>query len=105
VKFVPNQWIIHNGWNCFRWNLLRNPQILRRALNFVYADRSVVNDKLVRNMVEATEHPAAFAAFASIVFAPRAHSDFGENLIRFLLNLIMWFSLAKLVKMLFVSPL
>lgn len=71
----------------------------------MYADRSVISDKLVRNMLEATEHPAAFAAFASIVFAPKAHTDFGENLTRFFLNnLIIWFSLAKLVKMLFDSP-
>jgi hypothetical protein len=48
----------------------------------VYADQAAVNDKLVRQMLEATDHPAAFAAFASILFAPRAHTDFGENLIR-----------------------
>lgn len=52
----------------------------------VYADRSVVDEKLVQNMKAATDHPAAFAAFASIMFAPQAHTNFRENLIRLLLN-------------------
>lgn len=52
-------------------------------LGAVYANRSAINKKLITQIIEATDHPAAFAAFASIVFAPRAHTDFGENLIRF----------------------
>jgi pimeloyl-ACP methyl ester carboxylesterase len=63
------------------WNILRNPQLLRRAVTMVYADRSVVDEKLVQNMKAATDHPAAFAAFASIMFAPQAHTNFKENLI------------------------
>jgi hypothetical protein len=52
-------------------------------IEIVYAGCSVVNEKLIRQMLGATDHPAAFAAFASIVFAPRAHTDFGQNLIRY----------------------
>lgn len=65
------------------WDFLRNPGTVQKMIELVYADRSVINDKLIRQMLEATDHPASFAAFASIVFAPRAHSDFGQNLIRF----------------------
>ncbi|KAG0616962.1 hypothetical protein M758_5G155500 [Ceratodon purpureus] len=63
------------------WDLLRNPTTVQKMIKLVYADCSVVNDKLVGQMLEATDHPAAFAAFTSIVFAPRAHTDFGQNLI------------------------
>lgn len=49
----------------------------------MYADRTAIDDKLVMQIIKATDHPAAAAAFASILFAPRAHTDFGENLIRY----------------------
>uniref|UniRef100_A0A7I4D1T7 AB hydrolase-1 domain-containing protein n=1 Tax=Physcomitrium patens TaxID=3218 RepID=A0A7I4D1T7_PHYPA len=65
----------------FWWDLLRNPSTIRNMLGAVYANRSAINKKLITQIIEATDHPAAFAAFASIVFAPRAHTDFGENLI------------------------
>lgn len=85
------------SWDCYRWNILRNPQLLRRAVTMVYADRSAVDEKLVQNMKAATDHPAAFAAFASIMFAPQAHTNFKENLIRLLLYNLSIRSLVKLL--------
>ncbi|CAK9201361.1 unnamed protein product [Sphagnum troendelagicum] len=64
------------------WNLLRKPQTIRSLLELVYKDHSALSDNLVDKIVEATDHPAAGAAFASILFAPKAYSNFTENLIR-----------------------
>ncbi|KAH9543187.1 hypothetical protein CY35_13G050300 [Sphagnum magellanicum] len=64
------------------WNLLRKPQTIQSLLELVYKDHSALSDNLVDKIVEATDHPAAGAAFASILFAPKAYSNFTENLIR-----------------------
>eukprot|EP00850_Spirogloea_muscicola_P010654 SM000063S20044 [mRNA] locus=s63:494967:497651:+ [translate_table: standard] len=67
---------------CHRWDTLRNPGALRALLRLVYADDSAVSDALLADMLAPTAHPAAAAAFASILFAPRGLSTFGRNLQR-----------------------
>ncbi|GMH35967.1 hypothetical protein BSKO_03835 [Bryopsis sp. KO-2023] len=61
------------------WRRLRNPGNIRALLNLVYS--SPVKDQvLIDQIVEATLHPTALDAFASIVFAPRAEFGFNEML-------------------------
>jgi len=52
------------------------------VLKQVYVDHSVVTAELLSRILEATEHPAAAAAFSSIIFAPQGELSFNETLLR-----------------------
>jgi hypothetical protein len=55
-------------------------QTIRALLAQVYSDPSRLSDELVAQIVEPTSHPAAAAAFASIIFAPKPENSFNESL-------------------------
>ena len=65
-----------------RWDVLRDPGNIRRLLQLVYADKGALEDGLVADIKAPTDHPGAAAAFASIIFAPKAESSFDQNLAR-----------------------
>eukprot|EP00897_Mesotaenium_endlicherianum_P004878 jgi/Mesen1/4418/ME000225S03401 len=62
------------------WDDLRNPATLRGLLRLVYASQDAIDDEMLSHIVRPTEHPAAAAAFASILFAPKAQFSFDRNL-------------------------
>lgn len=75
-------------YNChsflaFRWQKISDPRSIRDVLKQVYADHSTNIDKVFSTIVEVTQHPAAPASFASIMFAPRAQLSFHEALSRY----------------------
>lgn len=66
----------------FGWKQLQDPNNILRLLQLVYVDHSALSDDLITHIVEATEHPAAAAAFCSIIFAPQGEISFNEGLKR-----------------------
>ncbi|KAL6900634.1 hypothetical protein ACP4OV_005310 [Aristida adscensionis] len=64
------------------WQKISDPRSIRDILKQVYADHSTNVDKVFSRIVEITQHPAAAASFASIMFAPRGQISFGEALAR-----------------------
>lgn len=66
----------------FAWRKISDPKSIENVLKQVYVDHSVVTSELLSRIVEATEHPAAAAAFSSIIFAPQGELSFNETLIR-----------------------
>lgn len=64
------------------WQKIRDPRSIREILKQVYADHSTDVDKVFSRILEATEHPAAAASFASIMFAPQGELSFWEALSR-----------------------
>lgn len=64
------------------WQKISDPKSIRDILKQVYTDHSVKIDKVFSQIMEVTEHPAAAAAFASIMFAPRGQLSFQESLTR-----------------------
>ncbi|XP_078436256.1 pheophytinase [Wolffia australiana] len=64
------------------WQKISDPRTIRDVLKQVYVDHSINVDKVFSTIVEVTQHPAAPASFASIMFSPRAELSFQEALIR-----------------------
>lgn len=64
------------------WQKIRDPGSIREILKQVYADHSTNVDKVFSRILETTEHPAAAASFASIMFAPQGELSFWEALSR-----------------------
>lgn len=53
-----------------------------QILNQVYADCSTEVDEIVSHIIKTTQHPAAAASFASIIFTPQGELSFKECLTR-----------------------
>nr|UZQ20143.1 pheophytinase [Poa pratensis] len=64
------------------WQKIRDPRSIQKILRQVYADHSTNVDKVFSRIIETTEHPAAAASFASIMFAPMGQISFQEALSR-----------------------
>ena len=70
----------------FRWQKVSDPGSILELIKQVYADPSTKVDKVFSRIVETTQHPAAAASLASIMFAPRAQLSFQEALSRYWRN-------------------
>lgn len=78
----------------------------------VYADHTTKVDKVFSRIIETTQHPAAAASFASIMFAPQAKLSFSEALSKYvpipehLLNSIhrVFSKISFLVDTIYISP-
>lgn len=66
-----------------RWEKISDPSSIQEVLKQVYADHSINVDKVFSHIIEITQHPAAAASFASIMFAPRGQLSFQEALSRY----------------------
>lgn len=66
----------------FSWQKISDPRSIAQILEQVYADHSTDVDKVFSRIVETSEHPAAAASFASIMFAPQGELSFKEALSR-----------------------
>eukprot|EP00262_Sarcandra_glabra_P000435 TRINITY_DN10517_c0_g1_i1.p1 TRINITY_DN10517_c0_g1~~TRINITY_DN10517_c0_g1_i1.p1 ORF type:complete len:531 (+),score=88.62 TRINITY_DN10517_c0_g1_i1:251-1843(+) len=64
------------------WQKIIDPRSIREVLKQVYADHSTKVDKVFSRILETTQHPAAAASFASIMFAPKGQLSFREALSR-----------------------
>ncbi|MQL85651.1 hypothetical protein Taro_018188 [Colocasia esculenta] len=64
------------------WQKISDPISIRDVLKQVYADHSTNVDKVFSSIVEVTQHPAAAASFASIMFAPQGQLSFDEAVSR-----------------------
>ncbi|CAN4076835.1 unnamed protein product [Withania somnifera] len=62
------------------WQKISDPESIAKVLKQVYADHTIKVDKVFARILETTKHPAAAAAFASIMFAPRGQLSFEEAL-------------------------
>ncbi|KAJ4978077.1 hypothetical protein NE237_008857 [Protea cynaroides] len=70
------------------WKRISDPTSIAGILGQVYADHSTKVDKVFSRILETTQHPAAAASFASIMFAPRGQLSFEEALSRCRMNTI-----------------
>lgn len=68
------------------WQKISDPKSIEVVLSQVYADHSTNVDKVFSRILETTEHPAAAASFASIMFAPKGQLSFWESLSRCQMN-------------------
>ncbi|KAL5543639.1 hypothetical protein UlMin_007423 [Ulmus minor] len=68
------------------WQKISDPSSIGEILRQVYADHSTNVDKVFSRILETTEHPAAAASLASIMFAPQGQLSFGEALSRCKMN-------------------
>ncbi|KAK5775975.1 hypothetical protein PVK06_043932 [Gossypium arboreum] len=66
----------------FVWQRISDPECIADVLRQVYADHSFNVDNVFHCILETTQHPAAAASFASIMFAPQAELSFKEALSR-----------------------
>ncbi|KFK25607.1 hypothetical protein AALP_AA8G136500 [Arabis alpina] len=64
------------------WQKISDPESIAEILKQVYKDHSTNVDKVFSRIVEITQHPAAAASFASIMFAPGGQLSFSEALSR-----------------------
>ncbi|KAJ0229065.1 Pheophytinase [Hirschfeldia incana] len=64
------------------WQKISDPESIAEILKQVYKDHSTDVDKVFSRIVEITQHPAAAASFASIMFAPGGQLSFSEALSR-----------------------
>nr|VDD19174.1 unnamed protein product [Brassica oleracea] len=64
------------------WQKISDPESIAEILKQVYKDHSTDVDKVFSRIVEITQHPAAAASFASIMFAPGGLLSFSEALSR-----------------------
>ncbi|MCE2055301.1 hypothetical protein HAX54_042370 [Datura stramonium] len=62
------------------WQKISAPESIAEVLKQVYADHTTKVDKVFSSILEVTEHPAAAAALASIMFAPQGQLNFKEAL-------------------------
>lgn len=68
------------------WQKISDPSSIAEILKQVYADHSTKVDKVFSHILETTQHPAAAASLASIMFAPQGQLSFGEALSRCQMN-------------------
>jgi hypothetical protein len=68
------------------WQKISDPKSIAEILKQVYTDHSTNIDKVFSRILEITQHPAAAASFASIMFAPQGQLSFRETLARQALN-------------------
>ncbi|KAG0480415.1 hypothetical protein HPP92_010988 [Vanilla planifolia] len=66
----------------FLWQKISEPCNIEEILKQVYADHSTKVDTVFSRIIDISQHPAAAAAFASIMFAPRGELSFQEALTR-----------------------
>lgn len=66
-----------------RWQKISNPRSIEQILDQVYVDHATKVDKVFSRIIETTQHPAAAASFASILFAPQGQLSFNEALSRY----------------------
>ncbi|ERN00289.1 hypothetical protein AMTR_s00107p00041300 [Amborella trichopoda] len=66
----------------FVWQKVSDPESIKNILEQVYVDHSTKIDKVFSRILETTQHPAAAASFASIMFAPKGELSFQEALYR-----------------------
>ncbi|KAJ6755157.1 PHEOPHYTINASE CHLOROPLASTIC [Salix purpurea] len=66
----------------FFWQKISDPKSIAEILKQVYTDHSTNIDKVFSRIIEITQHPAAAASFASIMFAPQGQLSFRETLAR-----------------------
>ncbi|CAM8969768.1 unnamed protein product [Rhodiola kirilowii] len=62
------------------WQKISDPRSIAQILRQVYADHTTKVDKVFSRIIETTQHPAAAASFASIMFAPQAKLSFSDAL-------------------------
>ncbi|KAI4384649.1 hypothetical protein MLD38_002770 [Melastoma candidum] len=62
------------------WEKISDPKSIAEVLRQVYADHTINVDKVFSRILETTQHPAAAASFASIMFAPQGELSFGDSL-------------------------
>ncbi|KAG9143682.1 hypothetical protein Leryth_024629 [Lithospermum erythrorhizon] len=63
------------------WQKISDPKSIANILRQVYTDHTTKVDKVFSRIVDITEHPAAAASLASIMFAPRGQLSFKEALV------------------------
>lgn len=68
------------------WQKISDPRSIAEILKQVYADHSTKVDEVFSRIIETTQHPAAAASFASIMFAPQGQLSFKEALTRCQMN-------------------
>ncbi|KAL8496115.1 hypothetical protein ACS0TY_020003 [Phlomoides rotata] len=68
------------------WQKISDPSSIAEILKQVYADHSTDVDDVFSRIIKTTQHPAAAASLASIMFAPRAQLSFKEALSRCRMN-------------------
>ncbi|KAH7570610.1 hypothetical protein JRO89_XS05G0144300 [Xanthoceras sorbifolium] len=68
------------------WQKISDPESIAEVLKQVYADHSTNVDIVFSRILETTQHPAAAASFASIMFAPQGQLSFRESLSRCKMN-------------------
>uniref|UniRef100_A0A2C9VM85 AB hydrolase-1 domain-containing protein n=1 Tax=Manihot esculenta TaxID=3983 RepID=A0A2C9VM85_MANES len=68
------------------WQKISDPKSIAEILKQVYADHSTNVDQVFSRILEITQHPAAAASFASIMFAPQGQLSFEECLMRCKMN-------------------
>ncbi|KAK4476631.1 hypothetical protein RD792_015791 [Penstemon davidsonii] len=68
------------------WQKISDPTSIAEILKQVYADHTTKVDQVFSRIIETTQHPAAAASFASIMFAPRGQLSFTEALSRCQMN-------------------
>lgn len=66
----------------FLWHKISDPNSIKEILKQVYIDHTTNVDKVFTRIMEITEHPAAAASFASIMFSPQGLLSFQEALDR-----------------------
>ncbi|KAG8363652.1 hypothetical protein BUALT_Bualt19G0044800 [Buddleja alternifolia] len=64
------------------WQKISDPRSIAEILKQVYADHTTKVDEVFSRIIETTQHPAAAASFASIIFAPQGQLSFKEALSR-----------------------
>ncbi|XP_022770133.1 pheophytinase, chloroplastic-like [Durio zibethinus] len=67
----------------FVWQKISDPESIADVLRQVYVDHSINVDKVFSHILKTTQHPAAAASFASIMFAPQGELSFREALSRY----------------------
>lgn len=65
-----------------RWRKISDPRSVTEILKQVYSDHTTEVDEVYSRIIETTQHPAAAASFASIMFAPQGQLTFKEALDR-----------------------
>ncbi|KAL0413665.1 UNVERIFIED_CONTAM: Pheophytinase, chloroplastic [Sesamum radiatum] len=68
------------------WQKISDPRSIAEILKQVYADHSTKVEEVFSRIIETTQHPAAAASFASIIFAPQGQLSFKEALTRCQMN-------------------
>ncbi|KAJ7012899.1 pheophytinase [Populus alba x Populus x berolinensis] len=64
IKFFPS------------WQKISDPKSIAQIIKHVYTDHYTNIDKVLSRILEITQHPAAAASFASIMFAPQGQLSF-----------------------------